>query len=73
MSVSDVDNLPWFKSSYSAGNGNCVEVAFTTEAVAVRDSKNPAGPVLRFSVDAWQGFVGAVRSGAYDTQVADAG
>ncbi|HKT04896.1 MAG TPA: DUF397 domain-containing protein, partial [Rugosimonospora sp.] len=39
----------------------------------VRDSKNPAGPVLRFSVDAWQGFVGAVRSGAYDTQVADAG
>jgi hypothetical protein len=24
--------MPWFKSSYSAGNGACVEVAFVPEA-----------------------------------------
>ena len=34
----------WRKSSFSGGDGQCVEVA---HAGAVRDSKNPAGPVLR--------------------------
>ncbi|MFC4083946.1 DUF397 domain-containing protein [Amycolatopsis samaneae] len=34
----------WRKSSCSGGiNGNCVEVAFVPEAVAVRDSKAPEG------------------------------
>ena len=37
--------LAWRKSSYSSGqNGACVELAY---AGAVRDSKNPGGPVLR--------------------------
>lgn len=36
----------WRKASRSANEGNCVEVA---SQGAVRDSKNPAGPVL--SVD----------------------
>lgn len=38
----------WRKSSYSGGtNGNCVELA---NAGAVRDSKNPGGPILEISV-----------------------
>jgi hypothetical protein len=50
----------WRKSSYSGGNaGNeCVEVAFA-QVVRVRDSKNTTGPALTFSVEAWQGFIGA--------------
>lgn len=37
----------WRKASRSTENGgNCVEVARTADAVAVRDSKNPAGPKL---------------------------
>ncbi len=36
----------------------CVEVAFA-QAVCVRDSKNTAGPELRFGVEAWQEFIGA--------------
>jgi len=56
--------LRWFKSSRSAGNGACVEVAFTDDAVGVRDSKDPAGPVLWFGTDTWQEFVHSVRSGA---------
>ena len=37
----------WIKSSYSMTNGNCIEVAgLSGELIGVRDSKNPAGPVL---------------------------
>ena len=44
-----MSELVWRKSSYSGGGGNeCVEVAFPPARVAVRDSKNPAGPRLAF-------------------------
>jgi len=52
--------------SRSAGNGACVEVAFTADAVAVRDSKDPAGAVLWFGTDAWREFVSSVRTGVLD-------
>jgi Domain of unknown function (DUF397) len=58
-----VDSLVYRKSSYSGQQNNCVEVAPAREGTAVRDSKDPAGPVLRFSADAWRAFVGAVKSG----------
>ncbi|MBL1094292.1 MULTISPECIES: DUF397 domain-containing protein [Streptomyces] len=55
-------DLTWFKSSYSASEGgDCIEVAASTPTtIHVRDSKNPAGPMLTLSVDAWQEFVAAV-------------
>ncbi|WP_327682378.1 DUF397 domain-containing protein [Kitasatospora sp. NBC_00458] len=50
--------LAWFKSSYSSNEGGqCVEVAETTAAVLVRDSKDKSGPHLTFSPAAWQAFV----------------
>lgn len=36
--------IRWRKSSFSGNQGNCVELAHTR--TAIRDSKNPAGPVL---------------------------
>lgn len=50
--------LAWRKSSYSdtQGVGNCVEVTFGG-IVAVRDSKNPAGPILIVAPAAWQAFL----------------
>ncbi|MFE9361277.1 DUF397 domain-containing protein [Streptomyces sp. NPDC006978] len=53
----------WRKSSYSGTNGgDCVEVADGCSAsVPVRDSKNPAGPVIVMSTDAWQAFVDGLR------------
>ena len=40
-------DLTWRKASRSGENGgNCVELAGLPCAVAVRDSKNPNGPVL---------------------------
>lgn len=49
----------WFKSSYSdGGGGECVEVATSSSAVHVRDSKVAAGPVLAVPPEAWAGFLG---------------
>jgi hypothetical protein len=46
------------KSSYSAQQGDCVEVADTTDnGRAVRDSKHPTGPLLTVSREGWQAFV----------------
>ncbi|MFV2104768.1 DUF397 domain-containing protein [Micromonospora sp. LOL_024] len=54
----------WRKSSYS-DDGNCVEIADTHEPVLVRDSKNSAGPVLRFDPEQWRVFTAAVRDGGF--------
>ncbi|KAB8165907.1 DUF397 domain-containing protein [Streptomyces sp. 3MP-14] len=45
---------PWRKSSYSGGNGDCLEVAATRTGRAVRDSKMPAAPVLTFPASQWR-------------------
>jgi hypothetical protein len=37
-----------------------------TESVVVRDSKDPQGPVLTFSPEAWSSFVTDVDGGAFD-------
>ncbi|MFJ7069534.1 DUF397 domain-containing protein [Streptomyces sp. NPDC101115] len=57
-----IDGAAWRKSSFSGTNGgDCVEVADGHPgAVPVRDSKNPAGPVLIVGAEAWQTFVDAV-------------
>ncbi|PKW07540.1 protein of unknown function [Streptomyces sp. 1222.5] len=49
----------WRKSSYSGDQGGeCVEVAELAEAaVALRDSKNPAGPILTIAPATFTRFV----------------
>ena len=60
-------NRKWRKSTYSTAEGNCIEVASNpVGTVAVRDSKNPSGPVLALSPEDWQTFVASVRAGRYD-------
>ncbi|MFB7554575.1 DUF397 domain-containing protein [Streptomyces brevispora] len=57
----------WTKSSYSGGNGACVEVRSPlVQAIAVRDSKTPAGPSINFVPGAWNAFVRDVAKGAVD-------
>lgn len=53
--------VTWRKSSRSQNGGNCVEVAPLSEAVAVRDSKDPSGPVLAVAPAAWGAFTTALQ------------
>jgi hypothetical protein len=55
-----LSSLDWRKSSYSNGQANCVEVAHGGPVVAVRDSKNPDGPVLVFGAGEWRAFVAGI-------------
>ncbi|SFF49536.1 protein of unknown function [Actinacidiphila alni] len=64
MSIEHPPVTAWRKSSYSGSNGgNCVEVGDGIPGVIpVRDSKDPQGPALAFSADAWTAFVAAVKA-----------
>lgn len=55
----EIDDMAWFKSSYSAGDGGqCVEVAAGSGVLHVRDSKDEAGPIVSLTATAWTEFVG---------------
>ncbi|MFI0791304.1 DUF397 domain-containing protein [Micromonospora rubida] len=59
----DLTGAHWRKSTHSGSNGgDCVEVADNLPGVvAVRDSKDPAGPVLSFTPTAWTAFTHRVK------------
>ncbi|MFI1824841.1 DUF397 domain-containing protein [Streptomyces sp. NPDC020412] len=68
MAKTNSSPLRWVKSSYSVQNGgSCVEWApdytAATGIVPVRDSKVPAGPVLRVQADVFAAFVAGVKGG----------
>lgn len=62
----DLSHADWHKSTRSNGNGgNCVEVAHNLPGIiAVRDSKNPHGPVLIINRDEWASFIASLRTTA---------
>lgn len=64
-SISHPTGITWRKSSYSGDTGgSCVEVAdIPGSGPAVRDSKNPAGPVLPLGLAAFTAFVEWTASG----------
>jgi hypothetical protein len=55
----------WRKASYSGTNGgDCVEVTrYLPRTVAVRDSKDPHGPVLTIESAVWRDFIADVKAG----------
>ncbi|GAA5036390.1 DUF397 domain-containing protein [Streptomyces siamensis] len=61
-SSTSLHDARWLRSSRSTGMNNCVETARPgpgpwSGLVAVRDSKNTAGPALLFAPAAWEGFI----------------
>ena len=61
----DLTGAVWRKSSYSSANGGqCVEVAaILPGTVAVRDSREPAGPALAFTPHQWAAFIAQIKYG----------
>jgi hypothetical protein len=54
----------WTKSTYSAANNECVEIATPVPAwIAVRDSKGTDGPALILSAGAFGSLVRSVTAG----------
>jgi hypothetical protein len=65
VSCSRLPEVRWLRSSYSTGANNCVETARPSAGpwaglLAVRDSKDPAGPALLFSPDSWTRFAAGI-------------
>jgi len=59
----DLTGAIWRKA-FASGNGTCVEVAVNLPGVvAIRDSKDPAGPALTFTSADWDAFTARLRSG----------
>ncbi|MEG8281270.1 DUF397 domain-containing protein [Streptomyces sp. AHA2] len=57
----------WYKSRHSGGNGNCVEVARLPDGeVALRNSRFPDGPVLIYTREEIAAFLGGVKDGEFD-------
>jgi hypothetical protein len=71
MHASDLSRATWRKSSYSNGTGgSCVEITMlnasassSRQAIAVRDSKDPHGPVLAFTADEWLDLTSRIKAG----------
>jgi hypothetical protein len=61
----ELSDLPWRKATASSV-GNCVELAPHAGLVAVRDSKNPHGPVLMFTKSELVAWLDGARKGEFD-------
>ena len=57
-------NVDW-RTSKSCAGGNCVQVAAIDGSIAIRDSKDPHGPVLMYSAEEWRDFLAGAKGGDF--------
>ncbi len=68
LTTTGYEQLSWQKATASANNG-CIEIAAALGGVAVRDSKNPSGPVLLYTRHEWSSFLDGAKKGEFDSLV----
>jgi hypothetical protein len=66
LTNSTLRGLAWHKAQRSVGNGACVELAPVNGMVAMRDSKDPDGPVLMYTAAEWDAFLHGAKAGEFD-------
>jgi hypothetical protein len=63
MQESDIE--PRWRRASRCGNAACVEFAVLGGSNGVRDSKDPASPVLRFDRAGWKAFIAGVNADTF--------
>ena len=66
MRLSRPVSVDW-RTSKSCAGGNCIQVAAINGSIALRDSKDPNGPVLMYSTEEWQEFLAGAKNGDFDS------
>jgi hypothetical protein len=68
VAVTQLPPLSWQKSRRSNPSGNCVELAVLPgrEGIAVRNSRDPDGPALIYTMDEIAAFILGARDGDFD-------
>lgn len=68
MVLTDLERtgLAWRKAQVSTNNGSCVEIASTVGKIALRDSKDPRGPMLVYTPAEWNAFLDGAKKGEFD-------
>lgn len=62
-------SLTWIKAQASSYQGACVELASASGNVAMRDSKDPNGPILVYSTTEFKAFLDGARNGEFDNLI----
>jgi hypothetical protein len=60
------ETTAWIKAGRSESSGQCVEMRRHAGAIEVRDSKNPDGPILRYTPAEWAAWLDGARKGEFD-------
>jgi uncharacterized protein DUF397 len=61
--------VAWRKAQRSVANGACVELAPVSGMIAMRDSKDPEGPVLMYTKAELAAFLDGAKKGEFDDLV----
>jgi hypothetical protein len=69
LSEAEHASLAWLKAQSSTVNGQCVEVASVVGKIAIRDSKDPDGPILVYTPTEFRAFLEGARNGEFDSLV----
>jgi hypothetical protein len=56
----------WRKAAMSQSANGCVEVAHLNDWTAIRDSKNPGGPVQLYTRHEWACFLNGAAKGEFN-------
>ena len=56
----------WRRAKLCGAHGQCIEIARVGDEIAMRDSKDPSGPILRYTQAEWQAFIVGAKSGDFD-------
>jgi hypothetical protein len=63
----DLGGVVWRKSNRSTNEEGCVEAAFLPDGrIAIRDSKDRAGPALVYTRHEWDCFLSGAKDGEFD-------